>query len=233
MTNMLKRSHVTAVSIGLLAVGIAGCLMFAILGKLLATVIQYDVFKLLAQLFVVTVLGAAATMLYADLSWAREKREQEREILRETLRQLIEAYNECKRVRRLLRARAVCTEHSGKKLVRRDRYDVLLERLNDAQLRLEFYKRYVTWNTDLFGEALGVAEHLEAGEKYLNLVVDEWENATQECWSDESTGDLERFPKLKELIAAAEEGFKPSVADPFETALRSIAHAIVGRKRTS
>src|SRR6059058_20423 len=48
--------------------------------------------------------------------------------------------NECKRVRRLLRAKAICTDQSEKKFVRRDRYDVLLERLNDAQLRLEFYK---------------------------------------------------------------------------------------------
>lgn len=230
---MLKRSHVTAVSIALLAFGIAGCLVFAVLGKFLAIVIQYDVFKLLAQLFVVTALGAAATMVYADLSWAREKREQKREILRDTLRQLIEAYNECKRVRRLLRAKAICTDHSGKKFVRRDRYDVLLERLNDAQLRLEFYKRYVRWNADLFEEAVGMAEHLEAGEKYLNRVVAEWEEATQECSSAESTRDLERLPKLKELIASAKEGFGPSVADPVETALRSLAHAIVGRKRTA
>ena len=87
---MLKRSQVTAVSMALLAFGIAGCLTFALFGKSLARVIQYDVFKLLAQLFVVTVLGASATMVYADLSRAREKRKHKREILRETLRQLIE-----------------------------------------------------------------------------------------------------------------------------------------------
>jgi len=91
-TNMLKRSHLTTTSIALLAFGIAGCLVFAVVGELLARVIQYDVFKLLAQFFIVTVLGAAATMVYADHSWAREKREQKREILRETLRQLIEVY---------------------------------------------------------------------------------------------------------------------------------------------
>jgi hypothetical protein len=235
-TNTLKRLHVTAASIALLAFGIAGCLVFAVLGGLLARVIQYDVFKLLAQFFIVTVLGAGATMVYADLRRATEKREQKREILRETLRQLIEVYNECKRVRRLLRAKAICTDNSGKKFVRRDRYDVLLERLNDAQLRLEFYKRYVKWNADLFEEAVGVAEQLGKAEKSLNYVVAEWEKATQECSSDESTRALKRLPKLKEFIvsakeASATEGFVPCVAHPVETVLRTLADAIIGRKR--
>ena len=197
---MLKRSQVTAVSMALLAFGLAGCLTFALFGKSLARVIQYDVFKLLAQLFVVTVLGASATMVYADLSRAREKREHKREILRETLRQLIEVYNECKRVRRLLRANAICLDEKGRKCVRRDRYDSLLERLNDAQLHLEFYKRYVKWNDDLFKEAVGVAEHLSAAEKYLGHVVSDWEDSTQGCSSDQSVRELERLPHLKEFI---------------------------------
>ncbi len=223
---MLKRSQVTAVSMALLAFGIAGCLAFALLGESLARVIQYDVFKLLAQLFVVTVLGASATMVYADLSRAREKREQRREILRETLRQLIEVYNECKRVRRLLRANAICLDEERRKCVRRDRYDPLLERLNDAQLHLEFYKRYVKWNADLFKEAVGVAEHLSAAEKYLNHVVSEWEDLTQACSSDQPTLDLERLTHLKEFIDKARKGFGPCVAHPVEMALRSLAHAI-------
>ncbi len=229
---MLKRSHLTTTSIALLAFGIAGCLVFAVVGELLARVIQYDVFKLLAQFFIVTVLGAAATMVYADHSWAREKREQKREILRETLRQLIEVYNECKRVRRLLRAKAICTDQSEKKFVRRDRYDVLLERLNDAQLRLEFYKRYVKWNADLFEEAVGVAEHLEKAKESLNCVVAEWEKATEECSSAESTYALKELPKLKELIVSAKEGFVPCVAVPVEMVLQSLADAIIGRKRS-
>ena len=57
---MLKRSHLTTTSIALLAFGIAGCLVFAVVGELLARVIQYDVFKLLAQFFIVTVLGGGS-----------------------------------------------------------------------------------------------------------------------------------------------------------------------------
>ena len=140
--------------------------------------------------------------------------------------------NECKRVRRLLRAKAICTDQSGKKFVRRDRYDVLLERLNDAQLRLEFYKRYVKWNADLFEEAVGVAEHLEKAKESLNCVVAEWEKATEECSSAESTYALKELPKLKELIVSAKEGFVPCVAVPVEMVLQSLADAIIGRKRS-
>ena len=117
-------------------------------------------------------------------------------------------------------------KQKGRKCVRRDRYDSLLERLNDAQLHLEFYKRYVKWNDDLFKEAVGVAEHLSAAEKYLGHVVSDWEDSTQGCSSDQSVRELERLPHLKEFIARAHKGFGPCVAHPVEMALRSLAHAI-------
>jgi hypothetical protein len=105
-----------------------------------------EVFKLFAQLVIVGGIGGAASLLYQEIAEARQKQDQETRILRETLSTLIQIYNECKCARRNLRATAIRRRDDGAKIIVRDPYSLFLTGLNDVQLKIGFYKRYVALN---------------------------------------------------------------------------------------
>jgi hypothetical protein len=219
------RRRGTVVPLILLGAAFVGAIVLIIWGKALAAPLHEEVFKLLAQLVLVAGIGGAASLLFREVARARQKRDEEREILRKTLSDLLEAYNECKSVRRLLRARAIRNDHA-QEVVIRDSYDSLLARLNDAQLRLEFYKKYLVWNPDLFECGGDLSKQLGKAEHYLGDVITEWEDRLRLLSDDSSKNPLDGFQQLKNMIDSATTGFGPEVADPIETTIKGIANAI-------
>jgi hypothetical protein len=215
-------------SILILALAILGTSILVLRGHEFANYLQEDVFVLLAQLILVSGIGGVISLALAEFTRAREKRQQLRDLQRKTFSDLVEAYHEVKRLRRLLRARAVQLGPSGTKdIVDRDVYDTLLERLNDVQLQCEFYKRYAKGNQDIYGAAgPELVANLKQAEKFLGKVISEWEKNLARFSGDPPVSPLAKLPRLAEFIDEAEKGFDPSVAQPIQNAFRSLAKEI-------
>jgi hypothetical protein len=108
-----------------------------------------------------------------DVERRRDERQRKDAVLRSVLQDTLHNYHEVKRARRLLRAR-VWARDPGDRIDLRV-YDEQLERINDAQLNFETLKRTALAIDDERIRTTHLASRLEAVEKYLNQLVDEYE----------------------------------------------------------
>ncbi len=159
----------------------------------------------LSGTLLIPVVIAVATIRWNQRQKVAEKRVREQALQREFHRDLSQAYNTGKKVRRLLRVqhrRGGITQNASpySNLVRRGEvkqdtspYDKLMEELVTTQLRFELLVEEAPIRfPDVDGS--NISSQLEIVEKYLGKIVSEYEE-----------GDS-RFPRLREFIAKDKEG---------------------------
>jgi hypothetical protein len=141
--------------------------------------------QLTTQFVFVGLLGAAVAVVYRrwetkranerdDLEKERERQSVHRASLREFYRSTVDLYHECKRIRRMLRAASIRTGERWE--IERERYEQLMDQLDDAQLRAEGMVRQVAAQSDLFGDAKkDLSSNLKKIEKYLRKPLDNYE----------------------------------------------------------
>jgi hypothetical protein len=114
-----------------------------------------------------------------DLEKERERQSVHRASLTEFYRSTVDLYHECKRIRRMLRAASIRTGERWE--IERERYEQLMDQLDDAQLRVEGMVRQVAAQSDLFGDAKkDLPSNLEKIEKYLRKPLDNYEDSYAE-----------------------------------------------------
>ena len=190
--------------------------------------LRNDVLRITYQFALIVVAGGGISWLYQQLALVKDKDQARREEFIKMRGDLVSAYNSYKEIKRLLRAKALRQGPAEQEaLVKVDVYDDLLERLNRVQLEFETYKRFVKGRSDLFGviddlykseekaapiegrpakgssakQQGSLYNDLETIEKYLNVVVDEYENALRSY--DEKVGHipLRQLTGLGDFIA--------------------------------
>lgn len=142
---------------------------------------------------------AAAERIRQEENWRREvarlrdARERDDELLRSLLEETLRSYNRVKRLRRLLRAH---TEDGSGGAVRLAFYDRYLKDLNDQQLAFEQFKRITPVNWASRSDVPSLKKNYENIEKYLNKLVEEYENMRHLVQSTANVLPLERFQRL-------------------------------------
>jgi hypothetical protein len=197
--------------------------------------LRLELMKILWQFLLLAVLGGALGLFFkseerkAGEQADRERREEElraarREKLLSTRGQLIEAYNQAKAVRRLLRALARGGSSSHETLIKAE-YTPLMRQLIDVQLKMEYYAESIEADTVIFGERKSIARHLDAAQEYLNQVVAEFEDAWEQ-FAGQEYAPLSRFGNLQEFIQplpkSEETRFGKEFKKPFREALKAI-----------
>jgi hypothetical protein len=197
-------------------------------GKEISTKLNKEVFTLLAQLVLISGIGGFVSLAITEFTRAREKRQQERELARKIFSDLVETYNETKRVRRLLRAQARSWDEKSKEyVVDKAEYVTLLQRLNDAQLQFEFYARYTKGNQKIFGiNSQKIAANIKLAEKYIGKIISEWEDNLPTFHGDPAAKLLDELTILHKFIDDADKGFEAGVAGPVSNVLIDMAKAI-------
>lgn len=178
-------------SLSLISIGV-----FIAYQKWLSENLNTEIFKLSYQFLLIVVIGGAVSLIFTEFSKTREqirkdKEKQEssdnliRDLQRKFYNDFIQAYNSAKKIRRLLRARARIKSDNKLIEIRRLTYDEQMQSLIDVQLKFEFFCEEVKGNPSLFPIVFEETEtetlftKLEKIEKYLNVIVDEYEN----CYS--------------------------------------------------
>lgn len=188
-------------------------------------------FKLTYQFFLLVVLGGAVALGFKKFGGLRDAELAEQDALRTSCdslsRGLIEIYNDSKRIRRLLRARAMKineNESAATELIVSS-YDSLMQELNDVQLSFETQKRLVEADAVLSAVAPEVSKCLGSIEKYLNEIIQEYEKNLPSI-SDELVA-LANLKFLKEYIGpyAEAKDFKKKFKEPFLEALAALKRA--------
>jgi hypothetical protein len=166
------------------ATAVAGALVFAPHAKLVFN--GTKAWELTTQFFFVAVLGSAVAFAYRRweakraedkqrLDEERERRAVQRASLEEFYRSTIAVHNEYKKIRRTLRAAAVHDEHGLR--IERGKFEQLMDRLEDCQLRTESLRRDVKAQQELFGgEQKKLDAHLRTIGNHLRKILRYYED---------------------------------------------------------
>jgi len=174
-----------------------------------------EIFKLTYQFLLVTVLGGGISYLFALNLKVREgiakanenaeiERKQEKKIQRDFYHDFVESFNNVKKIRRYLRARAR-KENDNKIFINLKVYDELMKELTMAQLKFEFFCKEVEFNPTIFNcKDNELLRDLNLIEDYLNKIIEEYEQGYKRqpnAYSvDEEFIAVELLTKLKEFI---------------------------------
>jgi hypothetical protein len=191
-----------------------------------------DLVRLTYQFLLLVVIGGWVALEFRRFSDRQQLLEDYKREAVELSRGMIAAYNQGKRVRRFLRARAkrVVTRETGERQVsiRASTYDELMGELCEVQLSLEAYCKRLRSEQHLFenldGDLYeGLVESVRSMEGYLNSLITEWESALYEFDKEPEYLSLEELPKLRGFIAL--EGIDDDLRDKVFGAFRQALNA--------
>jgi len=227
------------------AIGIAGAALSIRFRVWLEDVMGAEAFGFMFQFWILIVLGSVLRGVHQQFVHTRETREkgkalvrardaEEKRILLDTYAALVSAYNNTKRVRRLLRARVLraASENASAEStsILGSEYDAQMETLLDAQLEFESIERRMEGNPTLFDTAR-LDESLESIRGYLHDTLGEYEDQRAEFEGDTPKRRLSELPKLTAFLG--EYGWDPEYSrefgTPFREALKSLRDEIQKR----
>jgi hypothetical protein len=212
----------------LLTVTLLGATIFVLWGTSIASFMHPEVFKLLAGLVITTGIGGVASLVLSEVNAARERREADRTLVRQTLTDIVASYNDVKQIRRQLRAEAVRPEYrDSQAFVLPESYAKLLKGLSVAQLRVESHLRLIEGNRSCYPDSQQLVKRLGDAESYLGKLVAEWEKKTGGLVRQPQQNSLSEFKVLSSFVAEAKQGFKPGFAAPIEEVFSILGRAIL------
>ncbi len=182
----------------------------------------YKTIELAIQVFFVVIAGG---LFVQEYNRGQARRTALNEFRKTLLRNLIRAYSDTKKVRRVLRAR--CRVHSTSEAVEQERaipygdYDKQLGSINETQLSLEIMARELKVFDRAFAEPEILWGCVKNMENYLGDIIDEYERTLGD-FQDESPIPLCQLTQLSGFIAKSKAGTFSKFSDPFRNALDSI-----------
>jgi hypothetical protein len=196
--------------------------------------LAFEAAKAGIQLGVITIVGAAITQGLKGFNDSRERRLKRLDIDREerqrmneyrlgVFRDTVDAYNEVKRVRRLLRAAGLGGDAATVSAEQLATYESGMEALNKAELALEKIGREVGAQQAAFAHAWTQIEGLKTSQDYLRQVLAVWERGglRRRGENEGGSGDADAFNAfLAKRSETFGQTFWPSF-DAFEKAIRA------------
>jgi hypothetical protein len=225
---------------GALVVAVALIVVGVVLADCKRPDLAFEAAKAGIQLGVITIVGAAITQGLKGFNDSRERRLKRLDIDREERRRMneyrlgvfrdtVDAYNEVKRVRRLLRAAGLGGAAAAPvSTVQLATYESGMEALNKAELALEKIGREVGAQQAAFAHAWSQIEGLKTSQDYLRQVLAVWERGGLRCRGENEEGSDEEgsddADAFNAFLAKRSETFGqtfwPSF-DAFEKAIRA------------
>ena len=189
--------------------------------------------------FLITILGGGVSLIFASFRHEQELKERQSEIQREirdrrreiqrSLRSdLLEAFNEVKKIRRLLRAEAIIgNPRKNNELLIGDEYKKQINALIDAQLSIEFAYRVMKQEPSLFQDRTLVIK-LKVANKYLRDIIDEYEKMYRNFSEEFTSISLYEFSRLYDFIrpSAEAEEIKEDFWQPLRDSLDIIGKVL-------
>jgi hypothetical protein len=174
--------------------------------------------KVLPQIALVTVIGAALSVLSYEYQQRRKEEEKERdelrrqeeyrqELRRATLAQATASYLQVKRARRLLRVGLA----DDRRAIQAADYDRQMAAIMDAQLQFETLTDEVLTTADVFTSHDLLSSELKRIDDHLSALISEYEKVRPGSRAKHASIPLSKLPSLKKFLAQHAEdrqGFK-------------------------
>jgi hypothetical protein len=155
--------------------------------------LSFELIKLLVQFFLVGVLGVVISLLVQNYNRQRDREILINELRKAVLTNLIRAYSDTKKARRILMGNRLAKNSLPFKV-----YDQELRNIIDTQLALEILNHQITTSQRHFGENADekIIANVEAMEKYLGEIIDEYKDCMTSFNNLPESLQLSSLPKL-------------------------------------
>jgi hypothetical protein len=207
---------------------------------------ELEIVKAILQLGIVSVVGAAVSVLVFEHQRARQRfdrdREHEREqaeraqeldgkrleyredLLKLTLTRTMAGYNSVKKARRLMRARAISVRpNSEQPMVLAEPYDTYMELINDAQLDFENLARDVETSKRAFSSPDRLVTAFRSMDKFLGALITEYETVRKDFQGIGSGKALDDLPLLAACLGPTRgSDFEKQVVHPYHEIQKEI-----------
>jgi len=199
----MQRTLLTiTVATALALAAVVACLIWS---TAIENVIGKDTFQKTYGFLLVVVIGGALSLVYKEYERGRQEQIQDLALRREFYDSLIVAYNDAKRIRRLIRARALtmpADDTASGPLVCFAAYDEYMQQLNDVQLSIELMLRQAQGDSVLYGAASDLEKNLTRMKTYLREVGREYELHLHDFTGEPPTLSLSKLELLKKFIGS-------------------------------
>jgi hypothetical protein len=160
-------------------------------------IVDPSVFRITYQFLLVSVLGGAIAYLYKLLELGREQRR----YLREMHKELLDAFNKAKMVRRELRARLGTKDKVNPAFrITAEEYEKQMARLGESQLVFEVYAKRALDQGLWFKGAHDLGNALDELERYLNKILKEYQEKLVIFNGDPPDLEIDQLEYLVEFI---------------------------------
>lgn len=187
---------------------------------------RFEIVKLLGQFFLVGVLGVVISLLVQDYNRQRDKEMLINDLRKTVLRDLIRAYSDTKKARRILMGQRLAGGTIPFAV-----YDQEMRNVIDTQLALEILNHQIMTSQKYFGPNVKktIIDEVEAMEKYLGSIIDEYKDSLTSYAETPDTVTLEKLPELASSMGKSNEsvGFRARFADPYRSAVAEIRKQIL------
>ncbi len=147
------------------------------LGQTASGTIGLEIFKLLSQFFLVGILGVVISLIVQKYNRHRDKELLINDLRKTVLSNLIRAYSDAKKARRIFMANRLSEDKILYKI-----YDEQLKCLIDIQLSLEILIHQIKTSQIYFGPnaEVKIIDNITAMEKNLGEIIDEYKDSLKE-----------------------------------------------------
>lgn len=217
-----KRNLILVFSI--VAVTTLGGIIF--LRNALNITVDYEIAKALTQFLLVGVLGVFISLLVQNYNRQRDKDVLINDLRKTVLTDLITAYSDTKRARRIIMGNRLRGGNLPYKV-----YDEQIKNIITTQLALELITHRIKTFPTYFGKDVKskVIDNVTNMEKYLGEIIDEYKDVLTEQSQIPETLKLVDLSKLNSSVSRRNEdsNFTPKFVEPYRTAVEEIRNQIL------
>lgn len=156
--------------------------------------LELEVFKLLAQFFLVGILGVVISLIVQKYNRQRDKELLINDLRKTVLEKLIHAYSDTKKSRRIFMANRL----KGNKILF-ILFDEQMRNLVDIQLSLEILVHQIKTSRIYFGSAVdeNIIDKITVMEKYLGDIIDEYKDSLLKFATTPKYIEIDKFETIK------------------------------------
>lgn len=187
--------------------------------------VDFEIAKALTQFLLVGVLGVLISLLVQNYNRQRDKDVLINDLRKIVLTDLITAYSDTKRARRIIMGNRLYGDVIPYKI-----YDEQIRNIIATQLALELLNHQITTFRNYFGEDVNlIVANITKMEKYLGEIINEYKDALKGQSQTPETLTLASLPKLSSSMGKENEAsnFLEKFADLYKITVEKIRQQVL------
>jgi len=219
-----KKNLILAFSIvGVIAIGV---IIFLVASKrAVKDTVEFEIVKVLVQFMLVGVLGVLISLLVQNYNRQRDKGVLVNDLRKTVLTDLITAYSDTKRARRILMGNRLADDRLTYKI-----YDEQIRNVIATQLAFELIAHQLKTHEAYFGKhAESIIVNVTRMEKYLGEIIDEYKDVLKAEVQIPTTLTIASLPKLSSSMGKEKEAnnFGKEFVQPYRSAVAEIRKQVL------